>query len=163
MELPRFGFGPLGAPGTSRQPVMRLTGVVHPALDRLAELPGVGISRSALEQGQFLLQFLGLGFDVGEAGLAIFGLDAVIRGEGIGDEDAAELFSQECLRRLGRAMRLPEEGGQVVIAGIPDPVGVAVVAPGGFIGMSDRQGADLLEEIRVARLSWAGRAAVVVA
>ena len=44
---------------------MRLTGVVNPALDLLAEPAGCGVGRPAFEQGQFLLQFLGFGFDVG--------------------------------------------------------------------------------------------------
>jgi hypothetical protein len=63
-------------------------------------------------------------FDVGEAGLVILGLDAVVRGEGIGDENTAESFSQECLAPPRWSLRLPEEGGQVVIVGIPNPAGV---------------------------------------
>jgi hypothetical protein len=41
LELPRFGFGAPGAPETSRQPVMRLTGVVNPALDVLGRTGGL--------------------------------------------------------------------------------------------------------------------------
>ena len=51
--------------------MVRLASGTDERLHVLAELVRAWVSRPALEQGQFLLQFLGLGFDVGEAGLAV--------------------------------------------------------------------------------------------
>ena len=57
---------------------------------------------------------------------------------------------------LGVEGGVPAEAGQVVIARVPNPEVVAVVAPGGFVGMNDVQGADFVEQVGVAGQSAAG-------
>ena len=57
---------------------MSLAEVMNKTLDVLAELACAGVGGPAFEQSQFLLQFLGFGLDVGETGLVVLGLDAVI-------------------------------------------------------------------------------------
>jgi hypothetical protein len=115
-------IGGLGPPRSAGELVVSLTGVMNKALDVLTELASRGVAGPAFEQGQFLFEFLGFGLDMREAGLAVFGFDAVVGGVGIGDQDAVEFLSQEFLGRLGGAMSVPKESGQVVIAAIPNPV-----------------------------------------
>ena len=55
--------GGFGTPGALAQTAVGLAGVVDKTLDRLTELAGLGIGRLALKQGQFLVEFFGLGFD----------------------------------------------------------------------------------------------------
>ena len=62
-----------------------LAGGVDPALDALTELARCRVGGFALEQGQFLVQFLGLVFDVEQARLPVFGMYGVVGGVGIGD------------------------------------------------------------------------------
>ena len=64
---------------------------------------------------------------------------------------AGKPLAQDTLGRFGGTVRVQMEEGQVVIAGIPHPVIVAVMTPGGFVGMNDGQGADLLAQIFVER------------
>ena len=144
-----FGLGGPGPPRPLGKLAVNLAGPADEPLDVLAELPGGGIGRAALEQGQFLVQFFGLGLDVGQAGLAVPGVEAVVGSISVGHQHAPEVFAQEFLGSFGGAVRVPAEASQVVIAGIPNPEVVAVVAPGSFVGMSDGQGANLVEQVGV--------------
>jgi hypothetical protein len=90
---------------------MRLAGAVDQPLDLLAKLMCLGVLSLAFEQGQFLLQFLGLALKVSQARLPVFGFETLIGGVGVGDENAIELFPQQTLGGLGRAMSIELEAG----------------------------------------------------
>ena len=126
-----------GSPATPREPVMSLASSAHEALHLLAELHRGRIGGFALEQSYFLFQFLGFGFDVGQAGLPIFRVDSFVGSKGIGDDGAAEALAQDTLGRLGGTVLIQVKESQVVIAGIPYPILAAVMAPGGFVSMND--------------------------
>ena len=150
-------FGAPGAPALAGQFPVGLAGVADEALHRLAELPRLGIGGPAFEQGQFLFQFLGLGFDVGQTGLPVLGPQLLVDSIRIGDKNAVAAFAEDLLGRLAGAMRIQMEKRQVVIAGVPDPIIVSGMAPGGFVGMHDGQGADLLAKVFVERPAAANR------
>jgi hypothetical protein len=130
---------------------MGLASGADPTLDVLAELAGVWVGGLALEQGQLLFQFLGFGLDVGQARLPVFGMDSVIGGVGVGDQGAVEALAQDRLGGLGGTVRVQVEESQIGISGIPLPVGIAIMPPGGFVSMGDGQGANLLPQILIER------------
>src|SRR6266571_3113688 len=131
--------------------VMGLARRADKTLHILAELAGEGIGRCAFEQSQFLFQFLGPGFDMGQAGLPILGMHPFVGSIGVSDDGAAKTLTQDTLGRLGGAVLIQVEESQVLIAGIPDPILATVVAPGGFVGMNHGQGADFLAQIFIER------------
>ena len=133
--------------------MMSLAGIVNPALDVLAKLSRLGIGGNSFQQGQLLLEFLGFGLDVRQAGLPVFGFHAIVGGKRIGHEHAAELLPEQFLRGFGGAVRIQEKACQIAVSGIPKPVRLAVVPPGGFIGMNHRERADLFQQIQVERLT----------
>jgi hypothetical protein len=83
-QRPGLALGGLGPPRATGKPMVRLASGTDESLHVFAELVRVWVGRSALEQSQFLLQFLGLGFDVGETGLAVLGLDLDTTDDGKG-------------------------------------------------------------------------------
>ena len=44
-------------------------------------------------------------------------------------------------------MAVEVEIAQVIIAGVPDPKGLAILAPGSFIAMRHRQGPDFVPQV----------------
>ncbi len=115
-------FGALGTPRFPSQLAMGLAGVVDKTLNVFTEQSGFGIGGFALEQGHLLFQFFGLGFNMGQAGLPILGMDAFVGGIRVSHDGAVEALPQHGLGRFGGTMRIQVEKGQVVIAGIPDPI-----------------------------------------
>jgi len=133
----RLVFGALGAPRFQGKSSMGLASIMDKALDVFTKQASFGIGGPAFEQGQFLLQFFGLGFDMGQAGLPILGMDSLIRGVSVSDNGSGKALAQDALGRLGGAMLIQMVESQIVIAGIPSPILVAVMAPGGFVGVND--------------------------
>ena len=79
---------------------MGLASLADPLLNVLAELPSGRVRRLAFEQSQFLFQFFGFGLDMGQAGLAVLGMNCVIRGVSVGDQGPLKALAQD---RLGAA------------------------------------------------------------
>src|SRR5258708_26446382 len=144
-----FAFGRFGRRSATAELVVRLTSGAHPTLNVLAELASVSIKGFALEQGQLLFQLFGLGLDMRQAGLPVLGMDPVIGGVGVGDEGPVEALAKDSLGRLGRTVLVQVEESQIRISGIPRPVRVAIVAPGGLVSVRDRESADFLAQILV--------------
>ena len=71
--------------------------------------------------------------------------------EGVGHDRAAEAATQHALGRLGGAVFIQEEQGQIVVAGIPHPIVLAVVTPARLIGMNHREGLDFLAQVFIER------------
>jgi len=127
------------------------TGFVNPGLNALTKLAGLRVGRTSLEQGHFLAQILGLGFDVSQAGLTGLGMDAVVGGVGVSNENAVETLAKKQLGRFCRAVGVKKEEGQLVVPPIPNPVRNPIVAPGSFVAVSHGQGADFIEQVGIER------------
>ena len=130
---------------------MDLASSVDPPLDVLAELASLRVGGLVLEQGQLLFQFLGFGLDVRQTRLPLVGMHPIIRGVGVGDERPGKALAQDRLGRFGGTVRIQVKESQVGVSGIPGPIRVALVPPGGFVGMNDGQRADLLPQILIER------------
>src|SRR5436190_6332694 len=88
---------------------------------------------------------------MGEAGLQVFRMHSFVGGEGIGDDRACEVFAQNSLSGLGGTVLVQMKESQIIIAGIPDPVALAVVTPGGLIGVRNGESLDFLAQVLVDR------------
>ena len=59
-----------------------------------------------------LVQFLGLAFEMSQAGLPVFGLDGVIGAVSVGDENPGKMFAEDALGRWAGAVRVDLKEGQ---------------------------------------------------
>ena len=142
-----FLFGGLSAPRAFGELVVGLASGLHEALDLLTELARRGVGGFSFQQGQFVLQFLGFGFDVRQTGLAVFGMNSVIRAQGIGHQHSTKFFAEDALGHEGVPVAVEVEIAQIIIAAVPDPKGLAILTPGSFIAMRHWQGPDFVSQV----------------
>ena len=107
----------------------------------------------------FPSDFLGLGKDMGDAGLPVQA-DAVISGIAVTYQRAVKVISEDAFGHLGRPMPVDVKEGEVWIACEPYIMADAVTAPGGFIGMDHVGGPDLVTQILIDRYSPCCRFAI---
>src|SRR5206468_7137727 len=66
-------------------------------------------------------------------------------------QHSAKFFAEDALGHGGVPMAVQVEIAQVIIAGVPDPKGLAILTPGSFIAMGHRQGSDFVSQVFIQR------------
>ena len=122
----------------------------HRSLRRSQKGPVAGVLLGLRQERMFCADFLGVGEDMGEAGLPVHS-DPVIGCIPVAHQRSGKVLSEDGLGHVGRPMPVDMKEGEVFIPCKPYKMPHPVTAPGGFIGMDHVGDPDLLPQILIDR------------